>query len=133
MGRMILVEQGASLVGRGTCALHMACAREKGACAGASGVVGSSTVQVNVAPEGAAFVVTFDPLEKVGDTAADGLLGTSLSAQVDVGREEGRSQDSEEGSLRWASGLVVHWGVLGRTGAHHWSLKAEKGPSHLGG
>lgn len=45
---MTLVEQGASLVGRGTSAPHVACAREKGAyageyaeaCAEASGVAG---------------------------------------------------------------------------------------------
>lgn len=81
-------------------------------------------------------MVTFGPLEEVGDTAADGtdgLQGTYLSAQTEAGREDGRSQDPVEGSLRWASGLVVHWGVLGRTGARHWGIKAEVGPSHLGG
>lgn len=130
---MILVEHCASLVGPGAGALQVSYARENGACAEASGVVGGSSVQVNVASEGAC-VVTFGPFVEVGDpAAADGLLDTFLTAQVEAGREEGRSQDPVVGSLRWGSGLVVHWGALGRTGAHHWRVKAEELPSHLGG
>ncbi len=127
---MILAEQCASRAGPGTHAQWVAYARVKGACAEASGVAGGSSVQVNAAPEGAC-VVTFGPLEEVG--AADGLLDTFRAAQVEAGKEEGRSQDPVEGSLRWGSGLVVHWGVLGRTGAPHWGGKAEEGPCHLGG
>lgn len=119
-------------MGHGTGAVQVAYAREKGACAEASGVVGGSSVLVNAALEGS-YVVTFGPFVKVEDTAADGLLDTFRTAQVEAGREEGRSQDPVEGSLRWRSGLVVHWGVLGRTGVHHWRVKAEEGPSHLGG
>lgn len=41
---MILVDQCASPVGPGTCAVRLAYAREKGACDEASGVVGGSSV-----------------------------------------------------------------------------------------
>lgn len=138
MGRTISAEQDASPVGRGTSALQGACAREKGACAGAcdgaSGVAGGSSVLVNAAPEGGACVAAFGPLEEAGDTAAaDGLPGTSRSAPVVVGREEGQIQDSVEDSLRRPSGLVDHWGVLGRNGGLRWRVKAEEVPSRLGG
>lgn len=109
MGTSILVESCASLVGPGTGALCAAYAREKEACAEASGVVGDSSessVQVNGASEGAC-VATFDPLEEVAGMAADGLLGTFLFAQVEAGMEEGRSQDPVEGSLRQGTDLVV--------------------------
>lgn len=133
---MALVEPSASLVGHRAAALKAAYAQEKEACVEAcveaSGVADGSSVQVNAAPEGA-YVVTFGPLEQVGDTAADELLGTCLTAHVEAGREAGQSQDPAEGSLRWGSGLVVHWQVLGRTGAYHWRVRAEVGPSHLGG
>lgn len=76
-------------------------------------------------------MVTFDPVEEMGDMAADGFLDTFLTAQVEAGREEGQNQDPVEGSLR--SGLVVHLGLRGRTGAHHLKVKAEEGTSHLGG
>ena len=134
---------GASLFGPGTGALRAACAREKEACAEASGVVGDSSdssVQVNGAPEGAsvgasegACVVTFGPLEELAGLAADGHRDTFLFAQVEAGMEGGRSQDPVEGSLRQGTDLVVQWGVLGRIGAHHWRVKAEEGPWHLGG
>lgn len=94
---MVLVEELASLGGPGMAGLQVACGQEKGACK----VAGA---QVNVAPEEAS-VVTFGPFEKMGDTAADLLRHTCLSSQVEAGREEGRSQDPVEGSLR--SGLVV--------------------------
>ena len=95
---MVLPEQCASLVGAGMGARHAAYAQGKGACAEASGAVGGSSAQVNVALEGAC-VVTFGPLEEVGETAADGLLDTSLSAQVEAGREGGQSLDPVEDSL----------------------------------
>lgn len=96
-------------------------------------MAGDSSVQVNAAPEGAC-VVTFGPLGEAEDTAAaDWLLDTFLTARVEAGTEEGRSQDPAEGSLRGGSGLVVHLGVLGRTGAHRWRVEADDGPCHLGG
>lgn len=118
-----------SLVGPGTAAPWGACGQGKGACAGASGVWGDSSVQVDAAPEGAC-VETFGPLEDVEGTAAE-ILDTFLTVQVEAERVEGQSQDPVEGSLRWGSGLAVHWGVLGRTGERHW--KAEEGPCRLGG
>ena len=126
------VEQSASLVVPGTAALQVAYVQEMGACAEASGGAGGSSAQVNAAPE-EACVVTFGPAGEVGDTAADGLPDTSLTGQVEAGRGEGQSPDPVEDSLRQGSGLVVHWGVLGRTGGHHWEVKAEVGPSPLGG
>ena len=75
---------------------------------------------------------TFGPFEEVG--VADGPLGTSLSAQVEAGREGGRRRGPAEGSLgRLASGLGVRWGGPGRTGARRWIGNAEEGPSRLGG
>lgn len=138
MGRMILVEPSASLVGYGATALQVACAPEKEACRQASGVVGGSFVQVNVAPE-VVYVVTFGPFEEVGGLTASDLPDTFLTAQGEAGREgaktgreEGQSQDPVEGILSGVSGLVVHWGVLGRIGAYHCRGRAEVGPSHLG-
>lgn len=126
---MTSVDQPASLAW--PAALQVAYARERGACVEASAGAGGSSAQVNAASEGAC-VVTSGPFVE-GDTAADGLLDTFLAAQVEAGKGEGQSQDPAEGSLTWGSGLVVHWGVLGRTGAHHWGVRAEEGPSHLGG
>lgn len=114
---MVFVEQSASLVGPGTAGLQVAHAQEKGACVEAYVVAGGSSAQVNVAPEGA-YVATFDLFEKVGHTAADLLLDTCLSSLVEAGRVEGQIQDPVEGSLRQGTGLVLHWEVLGRTGAH---------------
>lgn len=118
-----------SLVGPGTVAPWGAHDQEKGACAGTSGVWGDSSVQVDVASEGAC-VETLGPLEDVGGTAAE-ILDTFLAVQVEAEIGEGRSQDPVEGSLRWGSGLPVQLGVQGRTGERHW--KAEEGPCHLGG
>ena len=95
---MVLPEHSASLSGAGMGARQAALVQGKGACAEASGAVGGSSAQVNVALEGAR-VMTFGPLEEVGETAADGLLDTSLSAQVEAGREGGQSRDPAEGSL----------------------------------
>lgn len=126
---MILADQPASLAR--SAALHVAYAQEREACAEASVVAGGSSAQVNAASEGACVVTSGPHVE--GDMAADGLLDTFLAAQFEAGKGEGQSQDPVEGSLRWGSGLVVHWGVLGRTGDHHWGVGAEEGPSHLGG
>ncbi len=126
--RMILVDPCASLVGPEAAALHVACAQEMEGCGEASGEAGGSSAQVNVAPEGAC-VGTSGPFAQAGDRAAD----AALVAHVEVGREEERMQDPVEGSLCVGSDLVVHWGVLGRTGAHHWRVKAEEGPSLPGG
>lgn len=125
MERVAFVVSSASPVAHRAAALNAAYAQEKEACVEASGVAGGSSVQVNAAPVGA-YVVTFGPLEEVGDTSADELLGTCQAARVEAGREAGQSRDPAEGSLRLGSGLVVHWGVLGRTGAY-------LGPSLLGG
>lgn len=127
-----MAEQYASLVGSGAVVLRVAYAPERGACAEASGVEGGSCAWVNAASVGAC-VVTFGLLEEEGDKAEFGLLDTCPTGRAEAGREEGQSQDPVEGSLRWGSGLVVHWGVLGRTGAHHQGVKAEVGPSLLGG
>lgn len=53
-----------------------------------------------------ACVVTFGSLDE-GDIAADGLLDTYLTAQVEVGKWEGQSQDPVGDSLGRQSGLVV--------------------------
>lgn len=127
-----MAEQYASLVGSGAVVLRVAYAPERGACAEASGVEGGSCAWVNAASVGAC-VVTFGLLEEEGDKAEFGLLDTCPTGRAEAGREEGQSQDPAEGSLRWGSGLVVHWGVLGRTGVHHRGVKAEVGPSLLGG
>lgn len=87
---------------------------------------------MNAASEGA-YVVTFGPFEKVGDTAVDEVLDTFQVGRVEAGREAGRSWDLVEGSLTWGSVLVVQRGALGRTGAYHCGVRAEVGPSHLGG
>lgn len=84
---------------------------------------------MNAAPEGAC-VVTFGPADEAGGRAAV-VLDRFLSARVEAEKAEVRSRGPAEGSLTWGSGLVVHWGVPGRTGAHHWEL--EGGPCHLGG
>lgn len=122
-----------SPAGPGAAALCVACAQEKGACAGAcAGACGAwadSSAQVNAAPEGAC-VVTFGPAGEAGGRAAE-VLDTFPSVRVEAERVEVRSQGPAEGSLTWGSGLVVHWGVLGRTGAHHWQFEGE--PCHLGG
>lgn len=112
-----MLEQSACLVGLGKAGLQTAYAQEKGVCVEASGVAGGSSAQVNAAPE-EAYVVAFGLFERVGDIAADLLQDTSLSFQAEAGREEGQIRDPVEGSPRQGSGLVVHWEVLGRTGAH---------------
>lgn len=73
---------------------------------------------MSVASEGAC-VVTFGPFDERDTAAADGLPDTYLAARAEAGRWEGQSQDSAEGSLGRESGLVVHWGGPGSTGAHH--------------
>lgn len=108
-----------SLMGPGTDALPGEYAQEKGVCAGGFGVGGGLSGRVNAAPEWPC-VVAFDMFEEVEG-----------SVQVEGGRGEGQSPDPVVGSLRWESVLVVHWGVLGSTGAHHW--KVEKEPCCPGG
>ena len=94
-------------------------------------VVEGSSAQVNVASVREACVVTFGRLEE--GKAAGELLDTSPTAQVEAGRGEGQSQDPVEGKQKRGPGLAVHQGALGRTGAHHWGVRAEVGSSHLGG
>lgn len=119
-------------MGSGAVALHVAYAPGRGACAEASGVEGGSCAWANVASVGAC-VVTFGLLEEERGKAESGPPDTCLAGRVEAGKEGGQSQDPVEGSLRWGSGLVVRWGELGRTGAHHRGVKAEVGPSLLEG
>lgn len=112
---MISVDSCASPLGIVGAALRVACAQERAACAEAFGVLGGSSARVNVAPE-EGCVGTF---EEVCDQAADGLLGTSLSAQVEAGKGEGQNQGPVEGSMGQGGGLAVQWGVLGRTVGLH--------------
>lgn len=80
--------------------------QEKGACVGGFGVYCDAFLQVNAAPEGAC-VVASGPYGKMEGTVAE-IQGTFLNVQVEVEREEGRSQDPEVGSLKWGCVLVDH-------------------------
>lgn len=63
--------------------------------------------------------------------AVEWCLDTCQAAPVEAETVEVQSQCLVEGSLQRVSGLVVHWGVLGKTGAHYSEIRAEVGPYRL--
>lgn len=130
---MILTEPSASLAVPVEAALHVACVQEKEAYVEASDRERSSSVQVNVASEGACAATPGQP-EEVGGMADGALLDTFPTAQVEAGRVEvGQSQDLVAGSLRQGCGLVVQWGALGIMWAHHKGIGVVWRAFHLAG